>query len=73
MEERIERALDNALESIAGPFYLFSVVLGIVLVILGVILFFQKNSKKKQSISLACVSIGIIAILSGGIQMLFLD
>lgn len=73
MEKTIENAIDNGFESISLGLYLFSIGLGFVLVILGVILFFNnKGSKGKKGISnggLVCLTIGIIAIVSGFMQM----
>lgn len=73
MEKSIENAIDNWLESISPGLYLFSIGLGIVLMILGAILFFtKKGSKGKKAISkrgLACLVIGMVAVVSGLIQM----
>lgn len=73
MEKTIENAIDNSLESISSGLYLFSIGLGFVLIILGMILFFtNKAAKGKKSIAnggLICFVIGVIAIVSGIIQM----
>lgn len=73
MEKTIENAIDNGLESISSGLYLFSIGLGIILIILGVVLFFaNKGAKGKKAIAnggLICFVIGVIAIVSGFIQM----
>lgn len=73
MEQRIENFIDNILESISSQLYIFSVGFGIVIITLGIILFFsRKSSKEKMSktkASLVCIVIGIVAIVSGLIQM----
>lgn len=74
MEKTIENAIDNSLESISSGLYLFSIVLGIALIILGVVLFFANRATKgKKGIAnggLICFVIGVIAIVSGIMQML---
>ena len=73
MEKTIENAIDNGLESISSGLYLFSIGLGIALIILGVILFFtNKGAKGKKGIAnggLICLVIGLISIVSGFVQM----
>lgn len=73
MEKTIENVIDRGLESVSSGLYLFSIGLGIVLVILGSILFFtNKGSKEKKGISyggLVCFAIGVIAVVSGFMQM----
>lgn len=74
MEKTIENAIDNSLESISSGLYLFSIGLGFVLIILGMILFFtNKGAKRKKGFAnggLICIVIGVIAIVSGIMQML---
>lgn len=73
MEDIIENAIDNGLESISSGLYFFSIGLGFLLIILGVILFFSnKGTKEKKGIAnggLICIAIGVIAIVSGIMQM----
>lgn len=73
MEQIIEGTIDRGLESIASGLYIFSIVFGIVLILLGVLLLFKnKDSKKKKSITnmgLLCLVIGVVAIISGLVQM----
>ena len=73
MEKTIETAIDNGLESISSQLYIFSVGAGIVLVLLGIILLFtNKGSKGKKGMvngGLICLVIGIVAIISGFVQM----
>lgn len=73
MEKIIENAIDNGLESISSQLHIFSLGLGIVLIILGIILFFtNKGSKGKRSLcncGIICFIIGIAAIASGLVQM----
>lgn len=73
MERRIETAIDNALESVSLQLNFFSVGLGIVLVILGIVFFFTgkrtKGKKDKTNVGLICAVLGITSIVSGIVQM----
>lgn len=73
MEERIEGVIDQGLESIATGLYTFSIGFGFVLIILGALLLVRKRQvKEKKGISyggLICLVLGILAILSGLMQM----
>lgn len=73
MEQIIEGTIDRGLESIASGLYIFSIVFGIALILLGVLpLFKNKDPKKKKSITnmgLLCLVIGVVAIISGLVQM----
>jgi hypothetical protein len=73
MERKVEGVIDNGLESISAQLYIFSVGLGIVLVILGAFLFIKnKGSKMKKGITnigLICLVLGIVAIISGLVQI----
>ena len=73
MEKTIENAIDNSLESISSGLYLFSIGLGFVFIILGMIIFFtNKAAQGKKSMAnggIICFAIGVIAIVSGMIQM----
>ncbi len=73
MEQTIEGTIDNGLESISAQLYIFSIGLGIVLLILGAFLVIKnKGSKKKKSITnigLICLVLGIVAIISGLMQI----
>ncbi len=73
MEQRIEKSIDQVLESASSQLYMFSVGLGIVLVILGIFLFLAgkrtKGKTGKTNAGLISVVIGIVAIVSGTVQM----
>ena len=73
MEQIIEGTIDKGLESIASGLYIFSFVFGIVFVLLGVLLLFNRKNPKKKKTSLTwgvvCLVIGVIAIISGLVQM----
>lgn len=73
MEQIIEDTIDRGLERIASGIYIFSIVFGIALVLLGVLLLFKnKNTLKKKNITnmgLVCLVIGVVAIISGLVQM----
>ncbi len=70
MEQKIEKAIDHALENLAPLFYLSSIIIGILLVLLGFSLYFLKSSKKKlRTVCLICIGIGIFSILSGMMQI----
>ncbi|WHY58585.1 hypothetical protein [Peribacillus simplex] len=73
MEQRIEKSIDHILESASSQLYIFSVGLGIVLVILGISLILagkrSKGKMGKTNTGLICTVIGIIAIVSGTVQM----
>ncbi|WP_088072699.1 hypothetical protein [Gottfriedia luciferensis] len=68
MERTIEKSIDHALENFAPLFYVSSILIGIILVIIGILLF--KSSKMKlRAARLVFIGIGIYAILSGFIQL----
>lgn len=73
MEQRIEKSIDHVLESASSQLYIFSVGLGIVLVILGISLILagkrSKGKMGKTNTGLICTVIGIVAIVSGTVQM----
>ncbi|CRK83860.1 hypothetical protein [Neobacillus massiliamazoniensis] len=70
MEQKIENAIDYTLENLAPLFYRSSIIIGILLALLGLLLYFRKSSKKKlKTVSLITIGIGIFAILSGIMQM----
>lgn len=73
MEKIMENAIDSGLESISLGLYFFSIGLGIALIILGGILFFtNKGVKGKKAVvngGFICFIIGVIAIISGFVQM----
>ena len=71
MEKAIETAIDNGLESISSELYMFSVGIGIVLIMLAIVLV-NRKSKGRKGITIAgliCLVIGIAAVVSGFIQM----
>lgn len=67
MEQQIETIIDKGLESIAPFFNISSIVIGAALVFGGII-FIIKKKGKNVNISLICIIIGIIAIISGFLQ-----
>lgn len=73
MEHKIENAIDHALDSASSGLYIFSVGFGIVLAIVGIVLYFagkrSKGKSSKANIGLICSLIGIMAIVSGIVQM----
>ncbi|QTL52385.1 MULTISPECIES: hypothetical protein [Priestia] len=73
MEQRIEKSINHVLESASSQLYIFSIGLGIVLVILGIFLFLSgkrtKGKTGKINTGLICAVIGIVAIVSGTIQI----
>lgn len=72
MEKKLEKAIDNGLENVSSQLYIFSIVAGIVLIVLGIILILRKHShtkKSKESIGLTCIVIGIVVIFSGITQL----
>ncbi len=73
MEQKIEGVIDQGLESIATGLYTFSIGFGFVLIILGaLLLIIKRRVKEKKGISyggLVCLVSGILAILSGVMQM----
>lgn len=46
MEKAIETAIDNGLESISSELYMFSVGIGIVLIMLAIVLFLVNRKSK---------------------------
>ncbi|MEH7400008.1 hypothetical protein V7148_03360 [Gottfriedia acidiceleris] len=70
MERKIENTIDHALENLAPLLYFSSILIGIVLVLLGFLLYYFKGSKiKLRTVRLICIGIGFIAIFNGIIQL----
>lgn len=73
MEQIVEGTIDKGLESIASGLYMFSIVFGVVLVLLGIVLLFKNKYPKKikgiTNMGLVCLVIGVVAIISGLVQM----
>lgn len=70
MEQKIERYIDNALDNIAPQLFSFSIILGIILMFLGITFIVKKSSARNlKTIGLVCVGAGVVAIVSGWVQM----
>ena len=71
MEQKIETAIDNLLNSVAPQLYILSIIFGIIITILGIILIHRKSSKLKFNIGIFCVIIGILGSLFGTFQAFY--
>ncbi|MBS4201679.1 hypothetical protein KHA93_18920 [Bacillus sp. FJAT-49732] len=70
MEQIIERYIDNALDNIAPQLYLFSIILGILLIFLGITFIVKKSSTRNlKTVGWMCVGVGAVAIVSSLVQM----
>lgn len=70
MEQALENMVNNFLEKISLGLYVFSIALGVVLIILGILLFLKrKDSQKKKIGGWICLGFGVVAISSGFLQM----
>ncbi|WP_066193375.1 MULTISPECIES: hypothetical protein [Gracilibacillus] len=70
MEEKIENNIDNALGVIAPQLTIFSMIIGMVLIVLGMIFCLKKSSKKHLKTTwILCIGIGILAIISNLMQL----
>ncbi|QED46049.1 hypothetical protein [Cytobacillus dafuensis] len=73
MEQRIENAIDHAFESISPQLNFINVGFGIVLVILGIVLYYSgkrtKGKSGKTNAGLICAAIGIFGVVNGIIRM----
>lgn len=73
MEQKIESAIDKGLDSVSSGLYLFSIGFGIVLIILGGFLLLKNRGLQKKkgiaNIGLVCLILGVVAIISGLIQI----
>ncbi|BAU27756.1 hypothetical protein DFP93_109116 [Aneurinibacillus soli] len=70
MEQKIERYIDNALDSIAPQLFGANIILGIILIFLGIIFIVKKSSKRNlKTVGLVCAGVGAVAIVSGLIQI----
>ncbi|MBB4825577.1 uncharacterized membrane protein HdeD (DUF308 family) [Sporosarcina luteola] len=73
MERKFETSIDGILERISSQLYMFSIILGIVLVILGIALILvakrSKGKNGKANMGLISIIVGIVAIISGSIQL----
>ncbi len=70
MEERLEKTVDKALESVFGVVApQVNVVLGLIVAGIGFVLISSaKGSKTKHTVGLVCIGIGILGVLSGIVQ-----
>jgi len=71
VENRIEGYIDSSLEDLAPILYMFSIIGGILLLIIGLFLVVKNNNtqnKKKYIIGIGCFGIGFLALVSGIIQ-----
>ncbi|MFA1822830.1 hypothetical protein ACDX78_22220 [Virgibacillus oceani] len=74
MENSVAGYIDSSLENVAPILYLFSIICGILLVIIGFYLIIKsKNThdKIKKIVGVTCISIGFLAVFSGVIQSVF--
>ncbi|GIN73415.1 hypothetical protein J14TS2_38900 [Bacillus sp. J14TS2] len=70
MEQKLENSIDNILDAIAPQLFLFSIILGILLLLVGVVFMIIKSSSRHlKTAGIICIGIGIIAIVSGLIQI----
>lgn len=69
MEQKIEKFIDGILDSLAPQLFTLSIIIGVILIILGI--FFLASKKSKNNIGAISIAVGIVAILSGAIQMFF--
>ncbi|WCN39641.1 hypothetical protein [Aneurinibacillus uraniidurans] len=70
MEQKIERYIDNALDSVASQLFGANIILGIILIFLGIIFIVRNPSKRNlKTGGLVCIGVGAVAIVSGLIQM----
>lgn len=70
MEQKIERYIDSTLENIGPQMYLFSIILGIFLIFLGITFIAKRSSTRNlKTVGLVCIGIGALAIVSSLVQM----
>lgn len=70
MEQRIENYIENSLENVASQLFLFSIIFGAFLIILGIFLMIRHSTKRYlNTLGMTCIVIGIIAIFSSIIQI----
>lgn len=72
MEQRLEKSIDNFLESISSQLYIGGIVLGIILIILGIIILTLNSTKKaSKTIGWICLGVGIFSVLSSILQFFY--
>jgi len=73
MDKETKNYIDSLLESIFGRFGAqISLVMGILLVVVGIIIFATTTMTKGKGIATwVCIGIGCIGIVSGILQMIF--
>lgn len=74
MDKEMKNYIDSLLESIFGRFgTLISLGMGILLVVVGIIIFATNTTmtKGKSVATWICIGIGCIGIVSGIVQMIF--
>lgn len=73
MEQKIETAIDSGLARIAPGLYVFSIGLGIALILLGTVLLWKnkgaQRAKHRATKGLICLAVGSVAIISGALQI----
>ncbi|WP_152396099.1 hypothetical protein [Paenibacillus guangzhouensis] len=70
MEQKIEGFVDRMLENFAPQFFWLSVILGVIIILLGITFTVRRSSTKNlQTVGMICIGVGVLAILSGWVQM----
>lgn len=73
MEERLENSIDSMLDSFSPLLYIFNVLGGLLLLLIGVFLLMksrQPKQDKKKIIGFTMIGLGALAIFSGVLQMI---
>ena len=70
MEQKIEGFIDHTLDNFAPQFLWFSIIVGVIIILLGITFTVRRSSTKNlQTVGMVCVGVGVLAIVSGLVQM----
>ncbi|MFD0617099.1 hypothetical protein ACFQZR_06455 [Paenibacillus sp. GCM10027629] len=70
MEQKIEGFIDRTLDNFAPQLLWFSIIVGVIIILLGITFTVRRSSTKNlQTVGMVCIGFGVLAIVSGLVQM----
>jgi len=70
MEQKIEGFIDRTLDNFAPQLLWSSIIVGVIIILLGITFTVRRSSTKNlQTVGMVCIGVGVLAIVSGLVQM----